>query len=137
MKTLFEAISERPQEAFNIISIHAPDTEFEAVSHISMDEETAYWTGILVFKDKRFSPDEVPDLPGIQLQYHTPGAANGVVAVTRAGNFHAQLVGIFKSLMRSTGDEDIPLSDPATYIKTTGVIRERIIMYEPMQFLEE
>lgn len=99
LPTLFNSIVDSvPGSTYEIITRHGVGTEFEAVSSIQMDEETAYWTGVLVFKDPRFSPEE-PEAPGIGLRYSTPGAASGVLAVTRAKNHYEQLVGIFRRLM--------------------------------------
>ena len=81
-----------------ILALYGKGTEFEAVSRVEMDEEDGQWYGYMIFKDERFSPSEA-ELPGFQLKYFTPSAANGVCAEGRARDYWETLVNVFKGLM--------------------------------------
>jgi len=83
---------------WHIYSQFGVGTEFEAIASLGMDEETAQWSGIFVFKDERFSPS-LHDIPGLQFRYFMPDSASGALADARAEMMWNELVGIFKSLM--------------------------------------
>lgn len=74
-------------------------TEFEAISRVEFDEETGMWSGYLIFKDTRFSPEEA-EFPGIQFKYGTASAGNGVLANQRAEETWKTLTGVFEGLMK-------------------------------------
>lgn len=100
--TLFDLTEATPTE-WGVFTQHfGKGTEYEAIVKIAVDEDNAYWGGFLVFKDKRFSPEE-EDLPGMQFQYFPPGGANGAVAASRAETFWETLCQIFSSLRQDGG----------------------------------
>ena len=98
MKTFYESMREILRDEHLLVSLMGENTVYEAIIIVRMNEETCQWSGMLLFKDERFSPNEVDDLP-LGLQYRTPTAGNGTLAVIRAENFYTQLVGIFTRLM--------------------------------------
>lgn len=106
MSDLYEVLLDTPTAGSKwddpITTQFSRDTEFEAIARVFYDEDNGKWSGFIVFKDKRFSPDEIFEMPGMRVKHFTPSAASGALAMSRAESQWNTLREIFQKLIKSS-----------------------------------